>query len=244
MAELDRADGGRTSTRARRAGEAAQPVLRCAAVRAAYSPAAACRGLELRPACAAKSTGWPAWRERSERAGRRSPACWAARGQIWLDGHGDVTNEPAPSAAPLRRRLHSVRPLVGCAGRRAFASPTTMPSAVSSGPLRVAAEGRPQAHRPRDRGEAISGFEVMGVRGPHQKAGLLSGGNAQKLVIAREFAGSPSLIIAHCAEPRAGCARGGRRARPSARRARSRRRRDPHQRGPRRDAAARRPRSA
>ena len=40
-------------------------------------------------------------------------------------------------------------------------------------------------------------FEVMGVRSPHQKAGLLSGGNAQKLVIAREFAGSPLLIIAH-----------------------------------------------
>jgi general nucleoside transport system ATP-binding protein len=30
-----------------------------------------------------------------------------------------------------------------------------------------------------------------------QKAGLLSGGNAQKLVIAREFGRSPSVIVAH-----------------------------------------------
>ena len=30
-----------------------------------------------------------------------------------------------------------------------------------------------------------------------QKAALLSGGNAQKLVIAREFSGSPRVVLAH-----------------------------------------------
>jgi ABC-type uncharacterized transport system ATPase subunit len=44
---------------------------------------------------------------------------------------------------------------------------------------------------------ALTAFDVQGVRGPGQKAALLSGGNAQKLVIAREFAGTPKVIVAH-----------------------------------------------
>ncbi|CAN5195132.1 ABC transporter ATP-binding protein [soil metagenome] len=39
--------------------------------------------------------------------------------------------------------------------------------------------------------------DLQGVRSVTQKAGLLSGGNAQKLVMAREFSRSPSVIIAH-----------------------------------------------
>jgi simple sugar transport system ATP-binding protein len=38
---------------------------------------------------------------------------------------------------------------------------------------------------------------VQGVRSPAQKAALLSGGNAQKLVIAREFSKQPRLVLAH-----------------------------------------------
>jgi ABC-type uncharacterized transport system ATPase subunit len=45
--------------------------------------------------------------------------------------------------------------------------------------------------------KAVEAFDVQGVRGPGQKAGLLSGGNAQKLVIAREFSGSPRVVVAH-----------------------------------------------
>ncbi len=44
---------------------------------------------------------------------------------------------------------------------------------------------------------AIREFDVQGVQRLRQKAALLSGGNAQKLVIAREFSRSPSVIIAH-----------------------------------------------
>ena len=45
--------------------------------------------------------------------------------------------------------------------------------------------------------EAVTAFDVQGVRSLKQRAALLSGGNAQKLVIAREFSGSPRLIVAH-----------------------------------------------
>jgi general nucleoside transport system ATP-binding protein len=44
---------------------------------------------------------------------------------------------------------------------------------------------------------AVREFDVQGVRRLRQKAGLLSGGNAQKLVIAREFGRSPTVIVAH-----------------------------------------------
>ncbi|ARQ02621.1 ABC transporter ATP-binding protein [Pseudorhodoplanes sinuspersici] len=44
---------------------------------------------------------------------------------------------------------------------------------------------------------AIADFDVQGVRSLAQKAALLSGGNAQKLVIAREFSNAPDIIIAH-----------------------------------------------
>lgn len=45
--------------------------------------------------------------------------------------------------------------------------------------------------------EAVAAFDVQGVRSPSQKAALLSGGNAQKLVIAREFATTPRVVLAH-----------------------------------------------
>ena len=44
---------------------------------------------------------------------------------------------------------------------------------------------------------AVGEFNVQGVRNPRQPAALLSGGNAQKLIIAREFARNPKVIVAH-----------------------------------------------
>jgi ABC-type uncharacterized transport system ATPase subunit len=44
---------------------------------------------------------------------------------------------------------------------------------------------------------AVSDFDVQGVRQLRQTAALLSGGNAQKLIIAREFSRNPKVIIAH-----------------------------------------------
>lgn len=47
-----------------------------------------------------------------------------------------------------------------------------------------------------DTEQALQTFDVQGVRSVGQKAALLSGGNAQKLVIAREFADPPNVIVA------------------------------------------------
>lgn len=49
----------------------------------------------------------------------------------------------------------------------------------------------------REAAAAVQAFDVQGVRRVGQKAALLSGGNAQKLVIAREFSKQPSLVLAH-----------------------------------------------
>ena len=48
-----------------------------------------------------------------------------------------------------------------------------------------------------DAREAVQAFDVQGVRHLNQKAALLSGGNAQKLVLAREFGRAPRLVLAH-----------------------------------------------
>lgn len=44
---------------------------------------------------------------------------------------------------------------------------------------------------------AVAEFDVQGVRSLSQRAALLSGGNAQKLILAREFSREPSIIVAH-----------------------------------------------
>jgi general nucleoside transport system ATP-binding protein len=44
---------------------------------------------------------------------------------------------------------------------------------------------------------ALREADVQGVRSVFQRIGLLSGGNAQKLVVAREFSRTPSVIVAH-----------------------------------------------
>lgn len=48
-----------------------------------------------------------------------------------------------------------------------------------------------------DAAAAVEAFDVQGVRSLSQKAGLLSGGNAQKLVLARELGRDPAVIVAH-----------------------------------------------
>jgi simple sugar transport system ATP-binding protein len=48
-----------------------------------------------------------------------------------------------------------------------------------------------------DAAAAVEAFDVQGVRSLQQKAALLSGGNAQKLVIAREFSREPQLVLVH-----------------------------------------------
>ncbi|MDX2203334.1 MAG: ABC transporter ATP-binding protein [Hyphomicrobiaceae bacterium] len=45
--------------------------------------------------------------------------------------------------------------------------------------------------------KAIEEHDIQGVRSPSQPVALLSGGNAQKLILARELESAPVLIIAH-----------------------------------------------
>lgn len=49
----------------------------------------------------------------------------------------------------------------------------------------------------KDANAAITAFDVQGVRALHQRAALLSGGNAQKLVLARELSRETAVIVAH-----------------------------------------------
>jgi len=117
-------------------------------------------------------------------------------GNVWLEGRGDVTNEP-----PERMRHYGVACIPSDRQSDALAGDLCISDNYA---IRGVIEGRYGSVLRVDRKRirqatdaAIQRFEVLGVRGRHQKAGLLSGGNAQKLVIAREFSGTPPLIIAH-----------------------------------------------
>ena len=120
----------------------------------------------------------------------------AADGDIVLEGHGD-----------LRRTSTADRRALGLA-----AIPADRYGLALAGSLSVAENfGVGQVHTgrygpawhlrakdlERDAAEAVREFDVQGVRSTAQKAALLSGGNAQKLVIAREFSKSPRVVLAH-----------------------------------------------
>ena len=117
-------------------------------------------------------------------------------GRITLAEAGDITAaEPA-----IRRRVGLVsipadRHAFGLAGELSVQENFAV-SGVVGGKFgswfRVDARGIRAATK-----AAVSSFDVQGVRSTRQKAALLSGGNAQKLVIAREFSGRPRLVLAH-----------------------------------------------
>jgi ABC-type uncharacterized transport system ATPase subunit len=124
--------------------------------------------------------------------GLRAPSA----GSIHFGAHGDVAGLP-----PERLRSFGI----GCipSDRQAFALANDLPVADNFA-VGGALKGRygsmllvNRARMRRDTAEAVSRFEIAGVRGLSQKAGLLSGGNAQKLVIAREFSSQPVVVTAH-----------------------------------------------
>ena len=120
----------------------------------------------------------------------------AVQGEMLLQGFGDLHG----ASAERRRDLHIA------------SIPADRYGAALAGSLSVAENfGIGQIHSGRygsfmrlrskrmeqDATEAISAFDVQGVRSLQQKAALLSGGNAQKLVIAREFSRDPQLVLVH-----------------------------------------------
>ncbi|MBN9669727.1 ABC transporter ATP-binding protein [Roseibium aggregatum] len=117
-------------------------------------------------------------------------------GSIEFEGHGDISTLPPGgrrkagfAAIPVDRYRH------GLAGRRSVAENYAVNGVLSGsygGWLRF---NRGQARKQTQK--AIQAFDVQGVRGTGMRAGLLSGGNAQKLVIAREFETMPEVVLAH-----------------------------------------------
>jgi simple sugar transport system ATP-binding protein len=117
-------------------------------------------------------------------------------GRIEIASVGDITD-----AEPERRRINGLvsipadRHAYGLAGDLSIAENFAVSGVVAGSFgswLRVDA-GRVRAAAR----EAVGAFDVQGVRSMKQKAALLSGGNAQKLVIAREFSGAPRIVLAH-----------------------------------------------
>jgi simple sugar transport system ATP-binding protein len=124
--------------------------------------------------------------------GAREPAS----GEIWVEGLGDVVNAPMTSA---RTAAVAVIP----ADRYTFALAGSLSVAdnfivADIGSGRYGSLGRlDRTAMQRDTEKAVADYDVQGVRSVKQRAALLSGGNAQKLVIAREFSRSPSVVVAH-----------------------------------------------
>ncbi|MCA3573385.1 MAG: ABC transporter ATP-binding protein [Aestuariivirga sp.] len=117
-------------------------------------------------------------------------------GTVEITGAGDVTHAPAM----LRRALGVVsipadRHSYGLAGSLSVAENYGVGGVVAGrfgGWLAVRRQAMREAAR-----TAVKAYDVQGVRSLSQPASLLSGGNAQKLVIAREFESHPKVVLAH-----------------------------------------------
>ena len=117
-------------------------------------------------------------------------------GSIKLAGHGDITK----LRTDQRRKCGLVfipadRQKYALAGELSVADNYAV-SAILRGDL-GSWMGVQKLGKQRSTAEAIQEFDIYGVQRLNQNAALLSGGNAQKLVIAREFSSNPSVVIAH-----------------------------------------------
>ena len=125
-------------------------------------------------------------------AGIRPPLA----GSVELDGAGDVAHlAPADRGALGIAVITADRARYGLAAGLSVAENYAIKQVASGcfgGALHVDRGAMFRATR-----RAVEAFDILGVRSPSQTAGLLSGGNAQKLVIARELATPPRLIVAH-----------------------------------------------
>jgi simple sugar transport system ATP-binding protein len=117
-------------------------------------------------------------------------------GRIEIAGAGDVTHAPSilrrimgVVSIPADRQSYALAGELGVGENYAIAG---VVEGKYGGWLNV--DRRAIA---RDAQAAVKAYDVQGVRSLRQKAALLSGGNAQKLVIAREFSGTPRVVLAH-----------------------------------------------
>lgn len=124
--------------------------------------------------------------------GAREPSS----GEIWVEELGNIGRAPMSSTRtvtvaviPADRYTYALAGGLSIADNFAVADVGT----GRYGPL-VKLD---RAAMQRETGKAIAEYDLQGVRSTRQRAALLSGGNAQKLVIAREFSRSPSVVVAH-----------------------------------------------
>ncbi|MFN0303068.1 MAG: ABC transporter ATP-binding protein [Burkholderiales bacterium] len=117
-------------------------------------------------------------------------------GEIHIEGLGNIANQPA-----VRRRDASIAAIpadrygVGLAGSLSVAENFGI-GAAHTGAFGAAWRLR-KSTMAATAETAMRAFNVQGARSVRHQAALLSGGNAQKLVIAREFSKQPMLVLAH-----------------------------------------------
>jgi general nucleoside transport system ATP-binding protein len=117
-------------------------------------------------------------------------------GEIWVENVGDIGRaSPAMRRSVALAAIPADRYAYGLAGGLSVADNFAV-AAIASGRYGSLSFVDRAAVR-RDAVAAVADYDVQGVRDVTQKAALLSGGNAQKLVIAREFSRQPVVIVAH-----------------------------------------------
>ena len=122
-------------------------------------------------------------------------------GKIEIKEPGSEALTDLTNATPRERRDHGIAAVP--ADRQSFGLASSL-SIVDNFAIGFIHQGRfgsamriDRARMSRATKAAVSEFEVQGVRSLWQRAGLLSGGNAQKLILAREFSRAPAIIVAH-----------------------------------------------
>ncbi len=117
-------------------------------------------------------------------------------GEIHLHGFGDLRQ-----ASGSQRRALRIAAIPADRYGLALAADLSLTDNFAIGQIQAGRYGSFWRVRERqareDLAEAVVQFDVQGVRNAKQKAALLSGGNAQKLVIAREFSRQPQVVLAH-----------------------------------------------
>ncbi len=124
-----------------------------------------------------------------------------AAGTIEIKEPGAQKSTSVTTATPRERRDHGVAAVP--ADRQSFGIASSL-SITDNFCVGFIHEGRfgstmliDRAGMKRAAQTAIAEFDVQGVRSPSQRAGTLSGGNMQKLILARELGRTPSIIVAH-----------------------------------------------
>jgi simple sugar transport system ATP-binding protein len=108
-------------------------------------------------------------------------------------GRVTVDGRPVPVGAPRERIAERIAYVPADRYRRALAGPLTLADNLELG--RGERRRPPQARREERAAPVLAEWDVRGS-GPSAPASSLSGGNAQKLVLARELAVGPRLVVA------------------------------------------------